>query len=174
MITYVAIPFQVYALTHSSLLVGLLGLAELLPLLVTALVGGAVADAFDRRRTVLVTEVAMVVLTACLLAIAAMPDPHVWPLFVVSGMFAAVDGLQRPSPCRRHRTRRHRPCVPSPRAGGTPAAAPSCSGHTSSTSTQCCSGCPTRCCRRSPHATAVPRRSACSTPRRPSVHCSRR
>ena len=33
MVTYVALPYQVYALTHSSLAVGLLGLAELLPLL---------------------------------------------------------------------------------------------------------------------------------------------
>jgi MFS family permease len=97
MITYVAVPFQLYELTRSSLLVGLLGVAELVPLLVTALVGGAVADAFDRRRTVLLTEIAMVALTGCLLVNAALPEPQVWPLFVVSGLFAAVDGLQRPS-----------------------------------------------------------------------------
>jgi MFS family permease len=97
MITYVAVPFQLYELTRSSLLVGLLGVAELVPLLVTALVGGAVADGFDRRRTVLLTEIAMVALTGCLLVNAALPEPQVWPLFVVSGLFAAVDGLQRPS-----------------------------------------------------------------------------
>jgi len=97
MVTYVALPYQVYALTHSSLLVGLLGLAELGPLLVTALLGGAIADAFDRRRTVLLTELAMVVLTASLLLNASLSTPHVWPLYLVSGMFAAVDGLQRPS-----------------------------------------------------------------------------
>ena len=53
MITYVAIPYQVYALTGSTVVVGLLGLAELAPLLVTALIGGALADAHDRRRLVL-------------------------------------------------------------------------------------------------------------------------
>ena len=58
-VTYVALPYQMYALTQSSLAVGLLGLAELLPLLVTAFVGGALADAVDRRRMALVTEVGL-------------------------------------------------------------------------------------------------------------------
>ena len=97
MVTYVALPYQVYSITHSSWLVGLLGLAELVPLLVTALVGGAIADAVDRRRTVLLTELAMVLLTASLMVNASLSQPQVWPLFVVSALFAAVDGLQRPS-----------------------------------------------------------------------------
>jgi MFS family permease len=97
MVTYVALPYQVYSITHSSWLVGLLGLTELVPLLVTALLGGAIADAFDRRRTVLLTELAMVALTSCLLVNASLSEPQLWPLYVVSGLFAAVDGLQRPS-----------------------------------------------------------------------------
>src|SRR5215217_8466291 len=56
MITFVAVPFQVYELTGSSAAVGLLGLAELVPILLLALVGGALADAFDRRRLVLLSE----------------------------------------------------------------------------------------------------------------------
>src|SRR3954464_5367576 len=50
MLTYVAIPYQVYAITGSTFVVGLLGFASLAPLLVTALIGGALADARDRRR----------------------------------------------------------------------------------------------------------------------------
>ena len=45
----VAVPYQVYKLTGSTALVGLLGLASLVPLLVVPLVGGAIADAVDRR-----------------------------------------------------------------------------------------------------------------------------
>ena len=56
MITYVALPYQAYHLTGSSLVVGLLGLAELVPLLGAAFVGGALADAFDRRRMMQLTE----------------------------------------------------------------------------------------------------------------------
>jgi hypothetical protein len=55
----VAIPYQVYALTHSTALVGLLGLAELIPLLVVPLIGGAIADALDRRTVLIRTEVGM-------------------------------------------------------------------------------------------------------------------
>ena len=52
MLTFVALPYQMYQLTHSSLQVGLLGLAELIPLLATAFIGGALADSVDRRRMV--------------------------------------------------------------------------------------------------------------------------
>jgi MFS family permease len=52
-ITVVAVPLQVYLITGSSLLVGLLGLAQLVPLLLFSLVGGAVADRVDRRKLLL-------------------------------------------------------------------------------------------------------------------------
>jgi MFS family permease len=97
MVTYVAIPWQVYHLTGSSLAVGLIGLAELAPLLVTAFVGGALADAVDRRRMVQAIELAFAVCSALLLANAALDDPHVWPLYVLAGVMAGLDGLQRPS-----------------------------------------------------------------------------
>src|SRR5919198_23795 len=48
-VTVVAVPLQVYLLTRSSLAVGLVGLAQLFPLLACSLVGGAVVDAVDRR-----------------------------------------------------------------------------------------------------------------------------
>jgi MFS family permease len=47
--TAVAVPVQMYALTRSSLWVGLLGIANLVPLVVFSLWGGAFADAVDRR-----------------------------------------------------------------------------------------------------------------------------
>lgn len=56
MITGVALPFQVYQRTHSTLMVGLLSLFQLLPLLVTALLGGALADRRHRKQLLLVTE----------------------------------------------------------------------------------------------------------------------
>src|SRR6266566_3586824 len=56
MITYVAVPYQVFELTHSSFMVGMLGAAQLVPLLVFALWGGAYADAMDRRKLLIVSE----------------------------------------------------------------------------------------------------------------------
>src|SRR3954447_7668993 len=67
-ITTVAIPFQVYDLTGSTLVVGLLGLVALPPLLTIPLYAGAVADAVDRRRLLLLSDVALLVVTAALLA----------------------------------------------------------------------------------------------------------
>jgi len=52
-VTYVALPVQIYALTRSSAVVGLLGTAQLVPLALTALWGGAVADAINRRTLLL-------------------------------------------------------------------------------------------------------------------------
>src|SRR5262252_7170449 len=59
MITYVAVPIQIYTLTHSSFVVGMLGVAQLVPLLIFALWGGAYADAMDRRRLLIVSELFM-------------------------------------------------------------------------------------------------------------------
>jgi len=97
MITYVAIPFQVYELTGSTLAVGLLGIVEIVPLLVTALVGGALADAHDRRRMVLVADSALLALSLVLVANALLDEPQVWLLFVVAAGMSAAGGLQRPS-----------------------------------------------------------------------------
>ena len=63
MVTYVALPWQMYTLTHSSLAVGVLGVVELVPLLLTAFVGGALADWMDRRRLVIATEIGL--MAAC-------------------------------------------------------------------------------------------------------------
>jgi MFS family permease len=97
MVTYVAVPFQVAELTGSFVAVGLIGLAELVPLIVFGLWGGAIADAVDRRRMVVITEVVMLVLAVVLLVNALLPDPQLWLLYVVVMLLAAADGLQRPS-----------------------------------------------------------------------------
>ncbi|MEE6310851.1 MFS transporter [Plantactinospora veratri] len=96
-ITYVTIPFQVYALTDDPLLVGLLGVCELVPLLVMAFVGGALADYLDRRALVLGAEVAFTALCGVLLVNSLFDRPHLWLLYVIAGLTAAIDGIQRPA-----------------------------------------------------------------------------
>jgi len=97
MVTYVALPYQMFALTHSSLQVGLLGLAELLPLLLTAFVGGALADSMDRRRLVLVTEAGLGLGSGALALAAFAGHSPVALLYAVAGWMSALNGLQRPS-----------------------------------------------------------------------------
>jgi len=97
MFTYVAIPYQAYALSGSSLVVGLLGVAELLPLLVAAMLGGMLADARDRRRMVQLTELALALASGVLLVNALLPDPQLWVIFVIAAIMSTLEGLQRPS-----------------------------------------------------------------------------
>ena len=68
MLTQVAVPVQVYALTHSSLYVGLVGLAGLVPIVIFGLYGGAIADAVDRRVLYLWASIGTWVVTLALLA----------------------------------------------------------------------------------------------------------
>lgn len=65
--TAVAVPVEMYAITHSSAWVGLLGVAALVPLLVFGLWGGAAADVVDRRRLLLASSALAWVSTAGLL-----------------------------------------------------------------------------------------------------------
>jgi len=97
MITYVAIPFQIKQLTHSYLAVGLVGAVELVPLIVFGLYGGVLADSMDRKKLIWVTEASALVLTSILVINSMQSHPHLTLIYIVTGLFAAVDGLQRPS-----------------------------------------------------------------------------
>jgi MFS family permease len=96
MVTFVAVPFQAYELTGSSLAVGLLGAAEFAPILVLALVGGALADAFDRRRLVALAEIGAAVVTGALVVNASLTHPQLWVLYVCAALMAAFTALRRP------------------------------------------------------------------------------
>jgi MFS family permease len=100
----VALPFQLWQLTHSTLALGLFSFTSLIPLLTLTLAGGAIADAFDRRRMVLVTETLQAVGVAGLLVNAALPHPSVAVLFVfatvVESCFSAGVGAMRSIPQR--------------------------------------------------------------------------
>ncbi|HEX7745111.1 MAG TPA: MFS transporter, partial [Micromonosporaceae bacterium] len=96
-ITYVTVPYQVYELTNDPLLVGLLGVCELVPLLVMAFVGGALADYLDRRLLVIGGEIAFTLLCLVLLLNTMADRPHLWLLYLVAAATAAIDGVQRPA-----------------------------------------------------------------------------
>ena len=97
MVTFVAVPYQVFLLTHSSFAVGLVGLVEAVPLVVAAVIGGAIADARDRRRQVWGTELGLMACSGGLLANAALRHPHVAAIYAIAGLMAALEGLQRPA-----------------------------------------------------------------------------
>lgn len=96
-ITYVVLPVQMYQLTHSSAAVGLLGVTEFVPTLALAFVGGALADATERRRLILACEIAMALCCVVLAANAWLPVSHTWVLFAGSAVLAGLNAIHRPA-----------------------------------------------------------------------------
>jgi len=92
-IAAVAAPFQLYQLTHSTLQVGLLSLCELFPLLTLTIVGGAIADAVDRRRLLLVTEVLLALVATGFAVNANLDEPQVWAIYVLVTLAMSVFSL---------------------------------------------------------------------------------
>jgi len=103
-IALVALPYQLFQLTHSTLALGLFSLTSLVPLLTLTLAGGAVADAFDRRRMLLVTETLQALAIAGLLVNASLSHPSVAALValatVLASCFSAGVGAMRSLPQR--------------------------------------------------------------------------
>lgn len=97
MITYVAVPYQVYRLTGSNFAVGAIGLVEIVPIIVFGLYGGALADHVDRRKLLIWSGVAQAVFTAVLAVNAFREEPDLWVIFVVAVALSSASALQRPS-----------------------------------------------------------------------------
>src|SRR4051812_43586308 len=96
-LTLVAVPVQVYRITGSSLQVGLVSLGQMVPLIIGSLVGGALADAFDRRRLILYTQVLLAATSAGLALNAMTSHPRVWPIYVITAVAAAISGVDFPA-----------------------------------------------------------------------------
>ena len=82
MMTYVAVPVQLKELTNSYIAVGLLGAAEIIPLVVFGLYGGALADSIDRKKMVVAMEAASTLIVGSLLVNSLLPHPHSWVLYL--------------------------------------------------------------------------------------------
>ncbi|WP_433422996.1 MFS transporter [Microtetraspora malaysiensis] len=95
--TMVAVPYQVKQLTGSPLAVGLVSMAEFVPMVVCGLWGGAIADALDRRKIVIYSELGLCVATGILLVNALLPHPQVWLLYVAGALSAGFSSVRGPS-----------------------------------------------------------------------------
>ncbi|MFF3897563.1 MFS transporter [Streptomyces sp. NPDC001812] len=96
-LTAVAVPQQIYGITGSSAWVGAASLAGLLPLIVFALWGGAIADAMDRRRLLLITNTGIAVTSVLFWAQAATGLDSVAVLMVLLAVQQAFWGLNAPA-----------------------------------------------------------------------------
>jgi len=96
-ISYVVLPWQMYQLTKSVFAVGMLGLIEFVPMLLMGFVGGALADYVDRRKLILLSEFGLTLCCTVLISNSLLAQPRSWVLFVLSALFAALNGIHRPA-----------------------------------------------------------------------------
>ena len=96
MITIAALPYQVFHQTGSSLAVGLLGMAQLGPLLVFSLVGGAFADSVDKRRLLLGVTTTSAGCSTLLAVNASLDRPQLWLLYVLGAVASAAFAVSFP------------------------------------------------------------------------------
>jgi MFS family permease len=95
-VTLVAIPVQMYDETGSTVAVGLVGATQFVAIVALALLGGALADAFDRRRLMIGAELGSLAVTIALCANALLVQPQVWLLYVASALLAGLMAILRP------------------------------------------------------------------------------
>ena len=96
-ITVVAVPYQVYLLSHSSLAVGSLGLVQLIPYVLCSLVAGTVADRIDRRILLLWTQVLLAGCSVLFMAGALAGHPPLWFVYAVAAVAAGISAVDQPA-----------------------------------------------------------------------------
>lgn len=96
-IRLVAIPYQIYVLTGSSLAVGLIGLFSAVPLITFSLFGGVIADRVDRRRLLLVTQTCLALVSLALALVTQFGVVSVPILYALTAIGAAFSALDNPS-----------------------------------------------------------------------------
>jgi MFS family permease len=89
----VGLPFQIFVLSHSAALVGLLGAFELGPMIVVSLLGGALADRADRRLVLLGAQLGVIAVASGLAAATFLGRPPVILILVLGGLLAGSSSL---------------------------------------------------------------------------------
>jgi MFS family permease len=96
-ITMVVLPYQVYVLTGDILQVGLLSIVQLIPIMVFTLGGGAVADAVDRRKLLLLTQAGLTLSALALVWLSTLPATPVLALYAVAFVSAGIGSVDQPA-----------------------------------------------------------------------------
>ncbi|HSB95781.1 MAG TPA: MFS transporter [Spongiibacteraceae bacterium] len=97
MVSYMAVPYQVYELTKSTAMVGALGVVQLGPVIIFGLLGGTYADRINRRKLLLISEFVMALVVFLLLANSFLPQPSVAAIFILVAVLQGVTGFHRPA-----------------------------------------------------------------------------
>lgn len=96
-VTRLALPFQVFVLTNSTLAIAALTAVQLVPILVFVVGAGSISDAVDRRRLLLITQLGLAACSLALLALALVPAPPLVAIFVVAFAAATLGSFDQPA-----------------------------------------------------------------------------
>lgn len=96
-ITTVALSYQIYTVSGSTAYVGLLGMFQLIPLTLSGIIGGSVADTFDRKKIIIISESVLTLTSLALVATAMLESVSVWLLFSIAAVAAFAGGFHRPA-----------------------------------------------------------------------------
>lgn len=94
---FVAVAFQVFAISGSTVAVGLVSLVEVLPIMIFSVVGGAMADAFDRKRVMAIAQVALAVSSFALAILTLSGTTNLPLIFGLVALGGALDSIDRPA-----------------------------------------------------------------------------
>jgi MFS family permease len=96
-VTRLALPFQVFVLTHSTLAIAALTAVQLIPILIFVVAAGSVIDVVDRRRLLLITQIGLAACSIGLLALALVPDPPLIAIFAIAFVAATLGSFDQPA-----------------------------------------------------------------------------
>lgn len=96
-VTMIAVSLEIYELTQSSFYVGLVGLFGLVPLVITGLYGGSIADAYDRRKVALASSLSLWLITCGIALQAWLGMRNVWVILILIALHSAASGINQPT-----------------------------------------------------------------------------
>src|SRR5947208_12605785 len=97
MMTFIVVPWQMYQLTQSSAMVGYIYLAEFVPMVCLAFIGGALADFLDKRKMLRLTEIGQTSVTAIPLANSLLRNPRRGVFFFYVARRAGSAAIRNPA-----------------------------------------------------------------------------
>jgi MFS family permease len=95
--TAVVVPFQIYSITHSTLFTGLISGVEFIFIFFSSLLGGVLADRFEKRKILILSEIGLSIIPIGLAVNSLADTPNLWLIFVLAAISSFLIGIHRPA-----------------------------------------------------------------------------
>jgi MFS family permease len=96
-VVIIAMPYEIYVRTQSTIAIGILAAVELVSILGLSLPAGSLADSMDRRRLLLITQGCLALCALVLVATAIVPESPIWLVYVAAFVLSAATAIDRPA-----------------------------------------------------------------------------